>query len=162
MHGGVVGEGHGAPKGNQNGVGHGAPAGNTNAKTHGLFSKSLGAHGLEVYDQAKGMGDEDVARDAAHFALAKIAEAFGQDREFKGAVGLVAEFLDQCVDAEKITALTAERVLMRMSEPDIVALGKALGPIKSLLDFKKLGEGDEDERDPLEALTTALKESLNG
>lgn len=161
MHGGVVGEGHGAPLGNRNGVGHGPPTGNTNAKTHGLFSKSLGAHGLEVYGQAKGMSDEDAARDAAHFALAKIAEAFGQDREFKGATGLVAEFLDQCVAAERISESTAERVLMRMSEPDIVALGKALAPIKSLLDFKKVGEGDGDERDPLEALTTALKASLN-
>lgn len=144
LHGGKA---TGAPKGNQNAVGHGPPVGNSNARTHGLYSPILGALGREFYEAAKGMADDDLARDTAHFAIGKIAEAYGQDPEYKGAVALLDAHLAQLVESETISPGTRDRIIKKLADPDIGALGKALAPVKNLLDVKHRHEMDRHRAD---------------
>lgn len=116
--------------------GAGAPVGNTNPKTHGLFSRSLGSLGREVYEQAEKSDGHQLARDAANFALAKVAEAYGGGAEVKGVLALVDDYLDQLLQAKQASPDAIAFVRRKLTEPDIATLGKALGPLKGLLEMQ--------------------------
>lgn len=134
----------GAPEGNQNAAGHGAPEGNQNARRHGLFSSLLGGVGREVYTSAKQLGADELGRETAEFLVAKMAEAYRSDQKWDEAKGVVREILSQMVDEERIDPDYADALAAKLQMPDLATLGKALGPLKGLLEVKKQkGSGDE-------------------
>lgn len=150
----------------------GAPKGNQNARTHGLFAKSLDPVGAEVYEAARDLASDRLAGDTAEFLLAQVAQAFAVDADLESARGAIAEFLRGEVEAENIDPKAAERILRRLATPDLPSLGKALGPLKGLLELRQAGakaaggvDGNPDVRpdfgslDPAEA-TRRIREAL--
>lgn len=109
--------------------------GNTAAVTHGLFSRAFapGSEGEAAYQEARRKDASELARDAAHLLLAQVAEAYKYDPALEEAKGAVAECLRMGLAAGVISQEAAQRALKRMVQPDLVALGKALGPLRSLL-----------------------------
>lgn len=126
------------------GKGSGAPAGNGNSRTHGLFARSLGELGKSIYEQTGTLPNETLARDTARFVVAKVAEAYGSEQEHHGVFRLIEDYLDQLVDSERISRKAADFALRRLSEPSLDSLGRALGPLKGLLDGAKQDGGGED------------------
>lgn len=110
-------------------------ASNQLARTHGLFAKSFapGSAGEAAYQEARHKDASELARDAAHLLLAQVAEAYRYDPALEEAKGAVAECLRMGLAAGVISQEAAQRALKRISQPDLVALGKALGPLRSLL-----------------------------
>lgn len=105
------------------------------ATTHGLFARAFapGSEGEAAYQEARRKDASELARDAAHLLLAQVAEAYKYDPALEEAKGAVAECLRMGLAAGVISQEAAQRALKRMVQPDLVALGKALGPLRSLL-----------------------------
>lgn len=118
-------------------LGPGAPLGNQNPRKHGLFSSVLGGIGREVYDSAKGMEADALGRDTAEFLIAKVAEAYRSDQGWEEAKGIVRKLLKEAVDCEEIEPETADALAAKLQMPDLATLGKALGPLKALLEVKR-------------------------
>lgn len=112
-------------------------SGNQNARRHGLFSKALGESGLKVYEAAKDLTVDQLARDTAEFVVAKVAETYEAAQDAEGVYPLVEVFLSQLVADEKLSPKQMSRILSLLAGPDIAALGKALGPLKGLLETKR-------------------------
>lgn len=112
-----------------------AMQGNNNPTKHGLFAQSFapGSTGEAAYQEARRKDASELARDAAHLLLAQVAEAYKYDPALEEAKGAVAECLRMGLAAGVISQEAAQRALKRMVQPDLVALGKALGPLRSLL-----------------------------
>lgn len=135
-----------------------AAAGNQNARRHGLFSKALGEAGRQVYEAAKSFTADELARDTAEFVVAKVAETFEAAQEAASIHPLIDAYLDQLVDEKRLTEKAAFRIKALLGGPDLAALGKALGPLKGLLEVKR--EQDQDDSDdPLEQLRAAFEAS---
>lgn len=148
----------GPPEGNQNAVGHGAPLGNQNARTHGLFSRVLGDFERPIYEAAKGVPADELARDTAEFLVAKVVGAYRSDEDWTKARGLVGQVLRALVEDGQIDQFQANALMDRLSTPDLATLGKALGPLKGLLEVKKAKER-EAEGKALGALLEAITRS---
>lgn len=117
---------------------------NQNARKHGLFSKCLNEHGKEVYNAAKDASGEELQRDSAEFLIAQIAQAFETNEKIEKAKNQVEEAILAMIEQETINPKYGYSLINRMRQPDIGTLGKALGPLKGLLDKKKEEEaGDE-------------------
>lgn len=136
-----------------------ALTGNQNARKHGLFSKALGEAGRAVYEAAQGMTADELARDTAEFVVAKIAETYEAAQDAEGVYPMVEAFLAGLVADEQLSPKQMSRILSLLAGPDIAALGKALGPLKGLLEVKKATQDGEASDDPMDALTAALKRS---
>lgn len=132
--------------------------GNQNAKKHGLFAQSLDDVGLSVYQQAKGMAPEAIAKDTAEFLVAQVAQAFHWNDDLEAGFGTVRAALMQAVESGQISRDAAQKMLNRLSAPDIGTLGKALGPLKGLLEVKKASEDDGSD-DSLDDLMDAIRKS---
>lgn len=144
---------------------HGGPStgpknqqGNTNAKKHGLFAQSLDDVGLVVYQRAKEMGPEVIAKDTAEFLVAQVAQAFHWSDDLEAGFGTVRSALMQAVENGQISRDAALKLLNRLNAPDIASLGKALGPLKGLLEVKKASEGETSD-DSLDDLMDAIQKS---
>lgn len=140
------------------GTNPGAPAKNQNARKHGLFAQSLNPTGLEVYKRALDEAPETLAKDSAAFLAAQIAQAFEYRPELEEAKGVVGRFLRTQVQQGAMNPKLAEAILEKLSIPDIGTLGKALGPMKGLLEVKKASDGEQSDSS-LDALMDALAES---
>jgi hypothetical protein len=151
--------GPGAPHGNTNAVGHGAPPGNENARTHGLFAKSIGQAGMAAYTMAENLTAQELARETAEFIIAKVAEACSVDRDMLAAHDPVHRALKDLVKREEITERAYERIMDRLYQPDLVALGKFMGPLKGLLEVKKAKDDGTGKDDPVDRLMEALAAS---
>lgn len=130
------------------GASSGAPKCNQNATRHGLFSQSLDGVGLAVYQQAKTMAPEVIAKDTAEFLVAQVAQAFHWSDELEAGFGTVRVALMQAVESGQITRDAALKMLNRLNAPDIASLGKALSPLKGLLETKRQGEGGDESDIP--------------
>lgn len=132
-------------------------AGNQNGRKHGLFAKSLSHRGLEVYEAAREMAPHDKASDLVNFTLGQIAQAFEETDRLAEAKGLVGKYLQGLVASGQIGPDAANDLLRRLSVPTLDVLGKAISPIKGLLEVKKGQDGDES--DPLKELEQIIRES---
>lgn len=125
----------------------GAPDDNQNARKHGLFSKCLNEHGAEVYRQTATITPEQKQEDAANFLLAQIAQAYETNEHIDKAKNQVEEVILAMIDEEKLSAKYGYSLINRLRQPDIGTLGKALSPLKGLLDKKKEEGISSEERD---------------
>lgn len=135
----------------------GAPKANQNARKHGIFAKSLGPAGLEAYNAAKEVEPDELARDSAEFLVAQVAQAYEYSHEFEDAKGLFRKFLDTEIAEQKLDPEIAFRMMNRLNQPSLDTLGRALGPLKSLLEVKKPLATDEAD-DPILEMVKDLKE----
>lgn len=148
----------GAPIVTEKALGPGAPLGSQNARKHGLFSASLGPQGQDAYEMAKELPPEALAREAADFAIAKVAEVFAGNPEVKGVIRLVDDFLEGLVLQEELSYEAKTFIMRRLAEPDIASMGKALSPIKALLEVKPR-KNTEGGTNALQALADVVKRS---
>lgn len=128
-----------------------------NGLKHGLFSKSLGPLGLDVYKGAKRYRPEDLGRHAAEFVLAQVAQAFEESDDLEHARNEFEEWIWAKVAAEEMSSETAAMMVRKLRQPAIDQLGKALSPLKGLLEVKKAEEAAKN--DPIAALSAIIEQS---
>lgn len=130
-----------------------------NPVKHGLFANALSDKGLEVYRAAKKLKPEEVARNTAEFLVAQVAQAFDEPDDWQEVHDRFSEYLWAQVAEEKMSAESVIMVLRKLRQPAIDQLGKALGPLKGLLEVKKAEEESGDEGNPLEDLMAIIRKS---
>lgn len=130
-----------------------------NPVKHGLFANALSDNGLEVYRAAKKLKPEEVARNTAEFLVAQVAQAFDEPDDWQEVHDRFSEYLWAQVAEEKMSAESVIMVLRKLRQPAIDQLGKALGPLKGLLEVKKAEEESGDEGNPLEDLMAIIRKS---
>lgn len=144
-HGGKVGEGHGAPRGN------------LNAKSHGLYSQGgLGPVGMEMYRAASELSNQELAEETACFLVAKVAEAFATLPP--EAIELLTAHINDLAANGLITQRKADRYIERLHPPRIEALATAIRPLAGLLSFRAPQASDQDD-EALQSLFDTLDAS---
>jgi hypothetical protein len=144
--------------GNRKAEGHGPPLGSQNARKHGLFAKQLAGDESRIYQDSKGLQADELGREMAEFVVAKIAGAYRSDKPWTEASRLVRQTLKKMVDAEQILPEMADALAARLDAPPLDVVGKALGPLKGLLEVKRAKETDS-QAGALEMLAKTIARS---